>query len=131
MTTARLARPVETQQVKDPSNFASFFLADDRDKIGEITAKRECSEPRQFPPPCKTNLFFGLFFDGTNNNLRRDRQTHAQSNVARLYEAFPGGKDDHDSEAWKDLATYRPFFRTYIPGVGTPFDQVDDSGTGF
>ena len=86
-----------------------------------------------FPPPCDANLFFGFFFDGTNNNMKRDLAFHSHSNVARLYHAFPGGKDTHGSEAWPDLETkyHKSYFRTYVPGVGTRFDEVGDTGEGF
>ena len=69
------------------------------DEIIEFIKKRECPLPG-FPPPCDVNLFFGFFFDGTNNNMKRDVPFHSHSNVARLYRAFPGGKDTHGSDAW-------------------------------
>jgi len=39
---------------------------------------------------CSQDIFIGVFFDGTNNNKFRDTPGHSHSNVARLYEAFPG-----------------------------------------
>ena len=39
---------------------------------------------------CNTNLFFGFFFDGTKNNYRLAAKANEYSNVARLYDAFPG-----------------------------------------
>jgi hypothetical protein len=100
--------------------------------LKEFIHDRECQD-NQFPPSCDVNLFFGFFFDGTNNNLKRDASHHTHSNVARLYGAFPGGKDDNGSEAWPDFKTkyHNSFFRTYVPGVGTLFDDVADTGTGF
>ena len=117
----------------DPSIYKNFF--DSKKEvpiIQEFVDAREC-ERFGFPPTCTANLTFGFFFDGTNNNLLRDRGHHAHSNVARLYEAFPGGKDDHGSQAWPQLKDkyHNSFFRTYVPGVGTPFDEVKDSGKGF
>lgn len=98
--------------------------------LKEFSYNRECTS-LTFPPSCDVNLFFGFFFDGTNNNLKRDHKLHSHSNVARLYRAFPGGKDRHDSEAWPDLKSkYYNYFRTYIPGVGTEFADVSDTGEG-
>ena len=65
------------------------------DKIIKFMKTRECALPG-FPPPCDVNLFFGFFFDGTNN-MKRDLAFHSHSNVARLYRAFAGGKDTHGS----------------------------------
>ncbi|MDX8121069.1 hypothetical protein JAB6_30120 [Janthinobacterium sp. HH104] len=117
----------------DPSDKDRFFDgANEMDEIIEFIKKRECPLPG-FPPPCDVNLFFGFFFDGTNNNMKRDVPLHCHSNVARLYRAFPGGKDTHGSEAWPDLETkyHNSYFRTYVPGVGTRFDEVGDTGEGF
>ncbi|HJV53127.1 MAG TPA: DUF2235 domain-containing protein, partial [Noviherbaspirillum sp.] len=116
----------------DPSKRVDFFNEDDRHAIRNFEYFRECTD-NQFPPSCDLNLFFGFFFDGTNNNLKRDRDAHAHSNVARLYSTFPGGKDKHGSEAWSDLKSkyHNSFFRTYVPGVGTRFEEVEDSGEGF
>lgn len=129
--TVKVADQISAPAATDPAVFTVFFPDSDQKDIARQTEQRECSAPGQFPPPCDVNLFLGTFFDGTNNNLKRDRPKFTQSNVARLYEAFPGGKDDHDSEPWPDLAQYPNFFRTYIPGVGTEFDKVGDSGKGF
>lgn len=81
----------------------------------------------------------GLFFDGTNNNLERDRNgigtgvldlrtkkptpinnvvidanEASHSNVARLFSAYPGDK------------TKNGYFSYYIPGVGTPFKEIGE-----
>ena len=131
MTNTTMAKCVWADAVSNPSNLEAFFNEEEQGSIINFAKTRECSAPGQFPPPCDVNLFLGLFFDGTNNNLKRDRPWQTHSNVARLYEAFPGGRDDHDSEPWPNLALYPNFFRTYIPGVGTEFDKVGDSGKGF
>jgi hypothetical protein len=39
---------------------------------------------------CEEDIFLGFFFDGTNNNKYRDTPEYCHSNVARLYEAYPG-----------------------------------------
>jgi hypothetical protein len=64
---------------------------------------------------CEGRLNLGIFFDGTNNNRDRDLPTSAHSNVARLYAAYP-----YDLELG--------YGRLYVPGVGTPYEDVDDSG---
>jgi hypothetical protein len=103
---------------------------------------------------CKYNLFFGFFFDGTRNNYMAcepsDAQAAAQkakedkakmktpnchSNVARLYDTYPGQSVPGVLSADADWA-YKPdqfkhFYKVYIPGVGTEFKQVGDSGEGF
>lgn len=72
---------------------------------------------------CQGQVWVTLFFDGTRNNkdwqepgksatqLQRD----GHSNVARLFDAHP-------NEPQNGL------FRFYIPGVGTPFDDIGDAG---
>ncbi|GAC1546435.1 MAG: hypothetical protein NVS3B11_03190 [Collimonas sp.] len=64
---------------------------------------------------CEYTLNIGIFFDGTNNNRDVDMKTDAQSNVARLYDAY---RDD-PSEG---------FFRHYISGVGTECKELGTSG---
>lgn len=130
--TAQFASCIDSSAYQNPSNFHAFFSKADQSKISsEYVWTRECTDPAH-PPSCDLNLFFGYFFDGTNNNLKRDRPTHGQSSIARLYEAFPGSRDDHGSEPWPDLQSkyHNCFFRTYVPGVGTEFRQVNDSGKG-
>lgn len=131
MTNAVIAGDFDTNSSLIPSKYEAFFTKDEQGKIEALAGSRDIADINTFPPSCKTNLFFGVFFDGTNNNLKRDRPNFAHSNVARLYEAFPGGKDKHESDAWKNIDIYPNYFRTYVPGVGTPFDEVNDSGTGF
>lgn len=67
---------------------------------------------------CRTDLYLGFFFDGTNNNQDNDVPKQAHSNVARLA-ALYGAK--------RRAEVLRP---VYVPGVGTRFDDVGDSGTG-
>lgn len=67
---------------------------------------------------CCRELFFGVFFDGTNNNRDRDKGKYAHSNVARLHDVFPQGQQANG------------VFPIYAPGVGTKFDDIGDSGEG-
>lgn len=103
---------------------------------------------------CQNDIFLGFFFDGTNNNKFRDTLGYSHSNVARLYEAFIGtpakqkepklkpaiiNGRSKEREVFGDKeflpkgfpAVDFPYYRKiYIPGVGTPFPDVGDSGSG-
>lgn len=116
-------------EAANPADIKKFFdPKTETPIIDEFVSTRECPEIGVMPPSCKVNLVFGFFFDGTNNNLDRDRVTHNHSNVARLYLAFPG---TDIAFPWPDAATRYPhYFRTYVPGVGTKFDAVGDTGEG-
>ncbi len=107
-----------------------FFTKEEGKIIAELE-RREQSTNNDIKSSCTSNLFFGFFFDGTCNNYELAAKTGDQSNVARMYDIFPGRGVPKvlDHVIWK----YRPerytnFFRTYIPGVSSPFDQVNDSG---
>ena len=71
---------------------------------------------------CQGQVFVGLFFDGTGNNDKwvEEGQTQTQrarnkhSNVARLFDA-------HVVEPESGI------YRYYIPGVGTPFKEINDT----
>ncbi|WP_169307500.1 T6SS phospholipase effector Tle1-like catalytic domain-containing protein [Chitiniphilus eburneus] len=96
-------------------------------------------------PPCHTceeDIYLGFFFDGTNNNKYRDTSGSSHSNVARLYEVYAGeptvrqlgivrgAPQPDENPAWprqpaSDRKNYR---KTYIPGVGTPFRELGDTG---
>ncbi|WP_090138097.1 DUF2235 domain-containing protein [Limnohabitans sp. DM1] len=85
-------------------------------------------------PSCEGQVFVGLFFDGTGNNMDIDyfggdgsstegqgrtalppeRRKH--TNVVKLYQAFPRKPE-------------RGYLRIYLPGVGTPFPEVGDTNT--
>lgn len=104
---------------------------------------------------CDKDIYLGFFFDGTNNNKYRDTSGYSHSNVARLYEVFPGTPAAQTPPSFKprvnpDASTtprpvfpdtiYRaasvepedlPYYRkVYVPGLGTPMPDVGDSGTG-
>ena len=64
-------------------------------------------------PTCSKRIWVGLFFDGTNNNMYRDRPNQGHSNVVRLYDAFPNKQDEG-------------YYRNYIPGLGTEFPQIGE-----
>jgi hypothetical protein len=110
--------------------------------VKEDNELKNIREPREQPKigvpgkSCETELFFGFFFDGTRNNYEQAdiKGTRNHSNVARLYDCFPGlsvpGVLPASTEWDYNPARYSHFFRTYIPGVGSPFKQIRDSGTG-
>lgn len=85
--------------------------------------------------PCSIPIRIGLFFDGTNNNLARDRDGErvsiggrettggneklpepecSHSNVARLFQAYSDNDYEHG------IASY------YMPGVGTRFIEIGE-----
>ena len=78
------------ETAKNPCVFEEFF-----DSESEVSQAR-AFEYRQLPPPaspatsCDFNLFFGFFFDGTRNNYNQCAENEAYSNVARLYDCYPG-----------------------------------------
>jgi hypothetical protein len=97
-------------------------------------------QAREAPPicspmnSCDTNLFFGFFFDGTGNNYIAAEKTKDHSNIARLYDCFPGmsvpGVLPKSTDWEYKPAEHKHFLRVYVPGVGTEFPQVKDSGAG-
>jgi hypothetical protein len=85
---------------------------------------------------CRSNLYFGFFFDGTKNNYEKADADKSHSNVVRLYDSFPGRSVPgvlNNVTDWKEPQTpvYPHCYRTYIPGVSSPFPLVKDSGEGF
>ncbi len=64
---------------------------------------------------CGHQIFVGVFFDGTDNNMDRDKPRGAQTNVVRLYDAYP-------QDTFKDR-----FYKVYVPGVGTPFKEIGET----
>lgn len=69
--------------------------------------------PKSEQPTCCKRVRIGLFFDGTNNNMDRDRPSEGHSNVVRLFDTFPDKPEIGD-------------FAHYIPGVGTPFPKIGE-----
>lgn len=79
----------------------------------------EQTAPR--PHLCEMSLSIGVFFDGTGNNqdwveegqAATQLQRRKDSNVARLFRAYQN-------------EPFKGYYRMYIPGVGTPFDEVGE-----
>ena len=62
---------------------------------------------------CSKEINVGIFFDGTDNNLRRDKPK-SHSNVVSLFDAHKLDRTEN--------------FAYYIPGVGTKFPQIGEFG---
>jgi hypothetical protein len=92
------------------------------------------AERRVAPPCCKT-LHISLFFDGTGNNLNNDlllSNPKHPTNIARLFRATigdgtAGGVSDKNKVPLDSASdSGGKYFKFYIPGVGTPFPEVND-----
>ncbi|UDQ81557.1 DUF2235 domain-containing protein [Erwinia rhapontici] len=90
---------------------------------------------RRVEPPCCKTLHISLFFDGTGNNLNNDfvlSDPKHPTNIARLYRAAIGdgtaGGVPDTRQVPLDAASDSggQYFKFYIPGVGTPFPEVND-----
>lgn len=133
---AVLISPVDVQSNANPSNFERFFSQAERDLLrDQFQRPRETVPLCQPGKSCENNLFMGFFFDGTRNNyaLSEESGKHTHSNVARLYDAYPGrriapARVIQATPQWPNEAAFNNYLRIYTPGVGTPFDEIKDSG---
>jgi hypothetical protein len=127
---AILCPPVSLEFVT-AEDYLKFFSKRERKEI-EILQSRELPIFGVPGESCRTNLFFGFFFDGTKNNYVQAEQGRNHSNVARLYDCYPGLSVPAVLPASADWQykklDYPHFFKTYIPGVASPFKEVNDSG---
>lgn len=117
-----------------PYPVASFLKLDAKSASKRLLSScKDGSEAK-----CEINARIGIFFDGTNNNLERDREgvrvmlpeqhgsspakigrpllpsEYSHSNIARLFRAY------------QETDRPRGRFSYYIPGVGTPFDEIGE-----
>ena len=132
--TAKLIEPCD-ESYSEPDNSARFFQG--KKSTLDDLQKREAIPIGKPGLSCQNNLFLGFFFDGTRNNYATSfkKKDNTFSNVARLFDAFPGQiiapKDVKASaEPWPNESSYPNYMRIYTPGVGTPFDEVRDTGQG-
>jgi hypothetical protein len=65
-------------------------------------------------PGCEKVVWMGVFFDGTNNNMERDRLDRSHSNVAVLFNTYFNSPETG-------------YYRYYIPGLGTPFPEIGEN----
>ncbi|MBD8528683.1 MULTISPECIES: DUF2235 domain-containing protein [unclassified Massilia] len=124
--------PQMNNELTDATNFEKFFGNKD---ANDIRKKLEVREQPILGVPgksCETNLFFGFFFDGTTNNYVQAEPVKNHSNVARLYDCYPGlsvpGVLPASTDWQQKPERYTHFFKVYAPGVGSPFAQVGDPG---
>jgi hypothetical protein len=114
------------------AEFDGFFRKAESKRIREVFEPRELQVLGKPGESCKTNIFFGFFFDGTSNNYENAEVTKDHSNVARLYDCYPGlsvPKVLPASTDWQYKPDdYRHFFKVYIPGIASPFPAVKDTG---
>ncbi|MDI9799937.1 T6SS phospholipase effector Tle1-like catalytic domain-containing protein [Citrobacter koseri] len=89
---------------------------------------------RRVEPPCCKTLHISLFFDGTGNNLNHDlyiADPKHPTNIARLFRATIGQGAAGGVVKWEELLDADgsgddKYYKYYIPGVGTPFPEVND-----
>ncbi len=86
------------------------------DKTGRVPASTNQSSTTGSIAPTHQGVRVAFFFDGTGNNLEADVGNDEHSNVARLFRAHP--------EKNPSLG----IFRYYIPGIGTRFKEIGDTG---
>jgi len=104
------------------------------DALQRLSAVAQDTEPPGIPT-CKGNLSIGLFFDGTGNNETKDYgppggrklplEKRKHSNIVRLYHAFPDDAKNSSAVMAKPVDQRHAI---YIPGVGTPFPEIGDTG---
>ncbi|MCB5206624.1 T6SS phospholipase effector Tle1-like catalytic domain-containing protein [Methylovorus mays] len=73
----------------------------------------------RLPKQCESQVYVGIFFDGTGNNMHLDFEVpppekRKHTNVVKLYQAFRDAKPEG-------------YFPIYIPGIGTPFPEIGDT----
>lgn len=78
-----------------------------------------CTVPTERLPTCSGQVFVGIFFDGTGNNLQADYDfpppdKRKHTNIVKLFQAYR-------------FEPARGCFSVYMPGVGTPFPEIGDT----
>jgi hypothetical protein len=76
--------------------------------------------PEKNCPNCTGQIFLGVFFDGTGNNRDIDLPLNSQSNIVRLWSVH------RDNSARLTVSPPVMWSRIYIPGVGTPFEELGE-----
>jgi hypothetical protein len=128
--------PLEGRLPRDPQQVYQNLRRRDQLEIDHQDALSVAAGRRVLPPCCKT-LHISLCFDGTGNNLNNDfylSNPRHPTNIARLFRASIGdgyaggtaqtaGADRLIDPAGTGNGQY---FKYYMPGVGTPFPEVND-----
>lgn len=96
-----------------PSNPGAFSRADRQPSAREFSQRASAADTSACTTDCVKEIKVGVFFDGTNNNMARDKPLVGHSNIVSLFDAHKAD-DNH--------------FRYYIPGVGTPFPEIGEHG---
>lgn len=84
----------------------------------QLSRAQAVSQGARAKPACVADVHVGMFFDGTNNNKKRDQEDvsnpneRSHSNVAVLFDTYNDKRPKH--------------FRYYVPGVGTPFPDIGE-----
>ncbi|WP_414499752.1 T6SS phospholipase effector Tle1-like catalytic domain-containing protein [Zymobacter sp. IVIA_12111.31 C1] len=116
------------KEMVDPSS--NVFFTEQENKILYLNDHRKVLEQNEMP--CSKPAYIGVFFDGTNNSYRHaiENKTEEESNIARLYDVFPGrcvpGILPKETDWKTDLAVYERHFKIYVPGVGKAFSNIGD-----
>ncbi|SMF12709.1 hypothetical protein [Pseudogulbenkiania subflava] len=101
----------------NPCDFQEFFSKGERGQI-DFLSRSELPPITNPAASCNFNLFFGFFFDGTRNNYNLCQQNEGGSNVARLYDCYPGQVVTGVIGGDKSWPEYPLFYKVYVPGVG-------------
>lgn len=125
--------PVLSDEIRFAHDFDKFFTPAERKQIERLEVREHLRSSNPHVG-CDTNIFAAFFFDGTKNNYVKAEPSLNHSNVARLYDCYPGLAVPGvlpDSTKWlHNAGEYTHFFKAYIPGVSSPFDAVGDDGEG-
>lgn len=97
-----------------PDAAAAFTRSARLPSARELSQRATLSDPSLCGVDCIKEISVGIFFDGTNNNMVRDKPLNGHSNIVSLYDAHKKDRKDH--------------FAYYIPGVGTPFPEIGEHG---
>lgn len=141
---------IMADKATDPSYYITRGLIKEHDRENDpekrlitnsVLATRHKERLKYSPKPdCKTctgDVDIGLFFDGTDNNMKRDygEETNPHSfikrqhtNIVRLFQAFPDENDKNPKRF--TIKTSNKSYAYYVPGVGTEFKEIGDSGKG-
>lgn len=91
------------------------------DEMLQQAEAQACANPNigRAPLQCESQVYVGIFFDGTGNNMHLDFEVpppekRKHTNVVKLYQAFRDAKPEG-------------YFPIYIPGIGTPFPEIGDT----
>lgn len=85
----------------------------------QLQRARASSQGASSKPSCAQEISIGVFFDGTNNNKKRDQEdvanpdVRSHSNVVVLHDSFATPRAGH--------------YRIYVPGVGTKFPEIGEA----